>query len=229
MATRFYLPASGVAPITPTILTGWNGVATPGFHPALRTKSNTALANGTGRLKGSSTAPWNRLDRVYVTEQLAAQTLSGNHDVVLAGFESNAAFDAWLQFCLRVVSADGTVERGIAYAMSTAAAPSTAVGSNTQELAISPPATRLRWTLPMTAVAVQAGDRLQFELGYRTSSTSTIYSATFRYGDPTATGDHAVGASGVTTDLCPFVQTTMDLAFLGAAAPRTNNQFHALA
>ncbi len=229
MATRFYLPSTGSSPITPTISTGWNGIGSVVTRPLPIVKTNTALANGTGRLKGSTTAPWNRLDRVFVSDQLAAQTLSGNHDVVMRGVESNAAFDAWLQTCLRVVSADGTVERGIAYALSTASAPSTATGSNTQELPTTTMATRLRWTLPMTSVAVQEGDRLQFEVGFRSSSTNTTYSATFRYGDPIAVADHAVGVQGVTTDLCPFFQTTMDLTFMSAAPAPTGSHFHTLA
>ncbi|MBC8092164.1 MAG: hypothetical protein H7Y15_09555 [Pseudonocardia sp.] len=229
MATRFYLPASGVAAITPSILTGWS--LTTGFtaHPAVRTKSNTTHTNGTPRTKGSATQPWNRLDRVFVTEQLAAQTLSGNHDVVIRCGESNLAADAWLQFCLRVVSADGTVQRGIAYPLNAETVPSTVVGSNAQEFAVTP-ATRLRSNLPMTGVAVQAGDRLQFELGYRSSTTNTTYTGTMRYGDQVATADYTVGSANVTTDLCPFVQTTMDLAFLSVPPnPTPGRFFHVLA
>ena len=214
MATRFYLPASGAAPVTPalgsqwTVTTGWSA------HPAPTVKSNTALANGTARQNGSTTSVTDRLDRVFVSAQLDAQTISGTFSAVVQGLESATGHNAWLDIVIRVVSADGQTQRGVLYAGSTATSPSATAGVENQEFGTTL-ASRIKSAVALSSVAAQAGDRLVIEVGYRKQSTTSTQTATLRYGDPTGSTDAALTAGTTTTTIAPWVELSQTLVFQG--------------
>lgn len=216
MATRFYLPASGSAPVTPpTPDSGW--LVTTGFtaHGMPTAKSNTAKSVGTTRTKGSASANINQLDRQYLSNAtLNAQTITGTFSLVLRGYESATALDGRVQVILRVVSGDGTTVRGTLYAGSTATVSAT-VGNEAEELPgtnAASRATRIKNALSVSSVSAQSGDRLLLEVGARLGSTSTTTQFTLEYGDPTAGADYAL-TSGLTTDLAPWLETSQTLAF----------------
>jgi alpha-N-arabinofuranosidase len=210
VATRFYLPATGTAPVTVTPSTAWNTTTGFGTLPLNSAKGGTAVANGTARAKVSQAAVQNRLDRVYVSQALPAQTISGTFSAVIRAIASASTNDGWLNIMIRAVSSDGATERGVLYAGSTATT-SGASGTNgpeNQEIGTTL-TTRIKSALTLTPVTLQANDRLVVEVGFRatTANTNTI---TFSYGDPTAGTDLALTA-GVATANVPWVEFSQDL------------------
>lgn len=208
--TRFYLPASGTAPavtVDPTarwgVITGYTAL------PTSTTRSGTALALGTARVK-NSTSPSTALDRQYISPRLGGQTISGTFRAVIAGLESVATQNAWLDLRLLVVDPAGAV-RGTLYSGSAAVTEVATVGDEAQELGTTA-STRVKSNIALTPVAALNGDRLVIEIGYKARNTSTTATAQFRYGDPAGTLDHAL-TSGVTTSLVPWVELSQPLAW----------------
>lgn len=218
MATRFYLPDTGTAPYVPSIMTGWEATGGVTAFPTDTIKTNTATNGGAARPKNSTVANDDRLDRIYITgRQLASQTIAvGTFSAVIRAIQSAATTDAWLQTMLRVVSADGTTQRGLIYAGSTAVTEVATVGNEAEEYG-TVSSTRIKNAIATSAVTAQAGDRLQIEIGARINGTTTTDTFTHRYGDPSATGDFAL-TSGLTTDLCPWVELSQTLVFLPVPA-----------
>jgi hypothetical protein len=214
MATRLYFPALGTAPIA--------GVLSPHAHwtvatgiiegPLVTTKTNTALTTGTSQTKGVTTAPSSRMDRRFISDPMSAQTLSGTFDMVLKCQETNVSLDGWLDVVVYVVSGTGTTIRGVAYAGSTTSVAGAVVGAENEEFTTSM-LSRIKVALTLTPVAVQAGDRLVVEVGYRSSGVTASLVGRFQYGDPTATADAAL-TSGVAGNVS-WIEFTANL-FAGA-------------
>lgn len=226
MATRFYLPwtTGPTAEAAPAYGSGWGVVPTgAGRGKTSTTKANTALTTETAaNFAETSTSVVNVLHRQYVSDPLAAQTISGTFSAVVRALESATAANANLQVILRVVSFDGTVERGVLYAGHTAANTAT-VNVLGQEF----PTTLGTRIIPsgtaLSSVSAQANDRLVLELGARHDNTSaTSYNTTFNLGDPTATADFSL-VSGTTTAGDPWIELSGNLTF--ATAPTAYNLF----
>lgn len=220
MATRFYLPDGGTAAYSPTPSSTWDITSGWTAFPTDVTKSNTALGAGAPRQKGSTVSNDDRLDRIYVSaQQLAAQTISaGTFSAVIRAVESNAAADYWLNIIIRCVNSDGTVERGVIYAGTTATAEVATAGADAQEYSTTS-STRIKSALTTSSVVAQAGDRIQIEVGVRGNGTTSTHTFTHRYGDATGTADFALTDS-LTTDLCPWVELSQTLTFGSPAAVR---------
>lgn len=212
MATRFYLPATGTAPVAITPSTLWEVTTTYGTLPTVLVKSNTALTNGTARAKTATATVQDRLDRVYVSPPLAAQTISnaGTFSAVLRVIGSAASNDSWMNIILRVMSNDGTTERGVLYSGTAAGALSATAGAENQEIGTTL-ITRIKNAITLTnSVSVQNGDRIVIEIGFR-QSTNNTNTVTYNYGDPSATADLALTA-GTATASVPWVELSQDLA-----------------
>lgn len=226
MTTRFYLPASGTAAVSPTPSTSWTVSTGATFLPAVTAKSNTALANGTARVTAVSGAIRDVCDTVFVSDTIAAQTIAvGTFSAVIKTIESTSTANGWLQIFIRVISGDGTVERGVIYAGSTSTTTGvTTAGAENQEYPITTAATRIKNAIATTAVTSLAGDRICIELGSRYNSAATNSTFTLKYGDPSATADYALTAA-LTTDLCPWVELSQTLTF-GGGAPSVTQQLY---
>lgn len=220
MATRFYLPSSGSLPdglASVTIGTGWEVTTGTTGLSAPRTKSNTALANGTARTKGNTVSNADRLDRIYVTEQLAAQTISGTYSTVIRTIQSNLALDAWLQVMIRVVSADASTVKATLHAGSTATVENASPLAENGEYSVTL-ATRVKSALALTSYACADGDRLSFEFGYRANGTNNTYTAALDYGDPTTTADFSLAGGTVAANV-PWIEMSADLTFYTPPEP----------
>lgn len=220
MATRFYLPSSGVpAPVAVTPSASWT-VNTGFTSQATDTvKGATATAAGTARTKGSATNPSTRLDSQFVSaRRLSAQTIAiGTFSAVIRGVESVSTADAWLDMIIRVVSADGTAVRGTLYAGSANTVVSATSTAENFELPTTS-ATATKSAIATTQVIAQGGDRICIEIGYKASTVTTTNTCTFRYGDTAATADFALTV-GLTTDLCPWVELSATLVWDAAPPP----------
>lgn len=214
MATRFYLPSAGDSPLPAlAINAAWEHTGAAFYRaPAVTTKSNTALTNFDGIF------PDNTTDQMCWGQWVSAALASG-HDftagetcgVIVSCLEENAAVDAYLYMSVRAVSGDGATVRGNIMA-------SAQVGAQEFPTTV---ATRGA-SSACSVLSAQAGDRIVIELGVQGITPSTTYYARMRFGDPTATADFAL-TQGLTTDLCPWVEFSADLAFV--APPATPDLF----
>lgn len=214
MATRFYLPSSTAAPYTPPNLSAvWD--VTTGFTSRATdvVKSDSAAATN-ATAKDSTVSNHDRLQRVYVSaQQLAAQTIpAGTFSAVLRAVESNAAADFWLQIIIRVMSSDGTTERGVLYGGSAAVAESATGGAENQEYPTTAES-RIKNAIATASVVAQAGDRVHIEVGARGNGTTSTHTFSHTYLDLVANSDFTLAAGVTTPGLCPWVELSADLAW----------------
>jgi hypothetical protein len=224
MVTRFYLPNGGTAPVAANAGAGWSnpgGMVSRTF-PAVLTKSNTPLADRTNAETGTTVVNFGQ--SMHVSTPLAAQTIAGTFSAVQRCFESAAAADIALQAIVRIISGNGATVRATLYAGHTAAL-GTTVGALGEEFGLTPGSTRIipAGTALTSGTAID-GDRLSVELGVRVYNTvATSYSFTNRLGDPAGVADFAL-TSGLTTDLCPWVELSQTLLFLPLGSRRIGNR-----
>ncbi len=229
MATRLYFSDTLAAPIT-----GFNGSsnwANPGFlATATRLLARTKLGEALADRANTETvaAATNAAIRMHISQQVAAQSISGTFSCVIRGLEGAAATaDNALQVIIRVMSADGSTVRGTLYAGQAAALNAT-VGALGQEFATTAATRIIPAGTALTTVAAQNGDRISVETGFRSYDTSASSdSATLRYGHPTATADFALTAA-LTTDLVPWVELSGNIVWLDPAPAKARVISHAL-
>src|ERR1035437_3274855 len=114
--TRWYLPSTGAAAVNPAN-DSWTRTAGMGSDlAAVRTRISSSMATVTSTK--TSANPGSALIRQYVTEPLAAQTITGNVSGQMRCIESNGALSACVAVSVRAVSNDGTTVRSGGLAIS---------------------------------------------------------------------------------------------------------------
>lgn len=216
MPTRFYLPASGAAAVSPAYGSLWNTTAAASRIKMVAAKSNTALA-AVDVAEAVATGNYDVLIRQFVSDPIAAGKISGYVTAVIRSLESNAAADDILNISIRVVSNDGATVRGWLVPCTPYTSLVATVGSINEEFPTAS-ATRIINALPLNVVNATVNDRIVVEIGYRALNTATTSrTGTLTFGDPTATGDSAL-SSGTTTSEVPWVEFTDNL-FTTRGAP----------
>lgn len=212
MATRFYLPSSGTPPLNSlAVRDDWEQSTGLVRLPTKTTKQDTALTSSNRTWPSTSTQQWCWYQ--YQSEQLAeahSWTTADTVSMVMKCNQTTSSGDSHLAYIIRVVSEDGTVERGVIglyHATST-------------ELTIAATRIHSARTNGATAFNSQVGDRIIIELGVH-GVTPAAESIQMRVGDPTATSDFAL-TSGLTTDLCPWVELSRTVS-LGTVIACTAN------
>jgi len=216
-ATRFYLPSSGLPQATPlTVSDVWDATGAKSVLPLGRTKTNTPHTYKSAGF--SSVVPGNVLLAQYVSEPLKAQTVKGTWSMVLQGYESDVALNASLQLVIRIVSNDGTVERGEVYGGHNRANNAVS-GALAEEFATSTDATRLIPKVTGVPVIANRGDRLIIEVGFRADYTSGVaYSAELDLGDNQLMDyNFTSGITARTFD--PWVETNQKIIFEAENVP----------
>jgi hypothetical protein len=175
MATRFYFPASTAADVSPSVDAGWNYVSEAVRRELVKYKGASAITVGT-RI-GIWTAGNYALDRQYVSNPIAAQTISGTFKMQLMTREYNAANDVVaILLCVKVVSGDGNTVRGTLLSLNNygsilefinAASHRNKTGADGDAL---------------TQVVAQDGDRIVVEIGY-TDAFGTDPEANAKWGE----------------------------------------------
>lgn len=214
MATRFYLPASGTAPLGSLgVRSDWELSTGLTRVPCLTYKTNTALANDGKTWGSASTQQW--CWRQYQSQELLAAydwTTSDTVSMVIGKcYETTTSGDTHLAYIVRVVSNDGSVERGV-------------IGlyhaTSTEYPLAASAATRIHSarTNGATTFSSQIGDRIIIELGLH-GVTPALEAIQMRFGDPSGTADFALTAA-LTTDLCPWVELsrTVSVGYRDATA-----------
>jgi len=174
-------------------------------YPTLTTKANTALTDFADAF--GSTSSSQSLWLMWVSDTLDVdQTITGTSSIVVRGLEAAAADDLHLAYALRVMQGDTTTERGT---LITQGATATEFTTSAQ--------TRIFSAQALSSVAALAGDRIAIDIGFHGLTPQSGATGTLRFGDPTGTADFAL-TSGLTTDLCPWVELSQTLTFGTPAA-----------
>lgn len=190
MATRFYLPSTGAAEVTPAN-DSWDKTTGAGAaRKAVTARISSAMATVTNT-KDSTTLHCS-LIRQYVTGPLAAQTISGTVKGQMRCIESNGNFAACVAVSIRACSEDGGTIRSPAllaisnsdlYTSGTVHEMATSLTNRSLEDSAE------NKSLSLTSCTLSEGDRLVIELGFRSSDTSTIRTGGISFGDDHATTD----------------------------------------
>jgi hypothetical protein len=204
MSTRFYLPSSGSAPVTPAYDANWDNTTFAGRLPCHDSKQSTAMATVADNVNIKTNE--DHLYRQWISGPITAQTLSAQTlKLQIRAAESNAAADLYASISVRVVSNDGNTVRGTIL---------TLVRDSTE---FASTLTNRGYSATTTQVVASANDRIVIEIG--------------QGGDPTGGGNHNDGTLRIgdtaasdlpendtaTDDYNPWVQFANTISF--AAAP----------
>jgi len=211
--TRFYLPSSGAAAVTPANA-AWDKTTGAGSAlAAVRTKISSAMATVTNTK--DSTTLHSSLIRQYVTEPLGSQTITGHISGAMRCIESNIGFSACVAVSIRACSQDGTTIRSPALL---AISNSDLYTSGTVHEMANALTNRLledvneATSITLTSCTLSDGDRLIFEFGYKSSDTSTTRTGGISFGDDSAT-DLSSTDTTVTVANNPWIEFDTALVF----------------
>lgn len=183
MATRFYLPSTGAAEVSPPYsgdggMFEWNKTSEADRLKMVRTKISSAFAIKTCSEDVATT--YNVLNRQYVSAPIGAHDFTGcTFRIQVRCMEDNAKADFRLQACdLRIVSNDGQTVRHL---LSSYQVTFLEFDDDVLE-------NRMISGTVFADKSSQNGDRLVLEIGINATNTKTnLYTATMDFGDASGT------------------------------------------
>jgi hypothetical protein len=203
-ATRFYLPSTGAAAVSPafTHQATWDAVDNVDRLRCVTTKISSSM---TSKTEGKATTVDRQLVRQYVSDPINAQTISAGTVKGTVRVLESAANDNLDNISVKivVVSRDGSTLTGTILNLGEY------VGVN--EFATSLTNRRVADGDTTTSVTANQGDRIVIELGFRNSATGTSVSGDMNFGDNSATdlGDNETGTAADN----PFVELSNTITF----------------
>jgi hypothetical protein len=203
--TRLYLPSAGAAAVSPAYQAAWENTSQAGTRlKCVTAKTVSAMASITLN-EVSASANYDMLSRQYVSNPIAAQTISGTVYGQIRTSEANIAADADVAIIIYVVNNAGNTVRGTLL--------SYFPNAITNEFALTTLTNRkFPTSQALASVTAQDGDRIVIEVGTRVFNTiTTAYNILHSYGDNSAT-DLAIDNS-TTTANCPFIEFSQYLIF----------------
>lgn len=220
MATRLYLSSDDTQYTPPTNKAGWEGTGSSVVQRLSRRRSG--IATDIAIPENDASPTFDRLLGKWISDPLAAQTISGTVAFMLLMAESLAAGDLFPHIHAYVTQGDTDSVRGTLIANYIGAA-ELAVNASNHEIVSLP-------SVALTSVTAVAGDRLVVEIGYRATNTVTTgYTGKLKFGGTTS---DAVGTetnvTGTSNTTATWLEFSGDLAFKwsylylqNAAAPVT--------
>lgn len=212
MATRFYLPETLAGQVTPPAPTAdWEHINTgPPVRFLLRQPDASALtataydSDAADHLVSSDSC-----HRQYVSEALAAQTITGNLTAQFQAMEPNTGCNMFLTLKVLACNNSGSSTVGTLMAITR---------DTTTELATSLTNRNFPSTA-LTSTAVSAGDRLVIEVGVGGTPTAATgvngHNAALRFGCSASSGDLPADDTQTGTTYRPWIEISTDLRFLG--------------
>lgn len=208
MSTRLYLAATA-SPIGSATVNGtWNVLAHALYRKVVAAKN----ADGVEATSWTGVAGDNILDRIFISDPLSAQTISGtvvSWTASLSSSNNPALSTAWGEYEIYVVSGDGVTVRGTLLALA---------GSSSGEIAgtvyisyqFIPSGTAL------SSLAVQAGDRLVIKMGFHIQNTDGTGTGGGAWGsDAIGNPDTPTDGSTVNDDTWPWIEFSGAISFGG--------------
>ncbi|MDD2904245.1 MAG: hypothetical protein PHU44_17595 [Syntrophales bacterium] len=206
MATRIYFPSNIPAFCSPAFHAEWDLTGQAQRKECWPQKQNSGFVNN-GPWSYTTGSPKDGLAYQFISPPLLAQTITGT---VKGQFRTSefASDDICGAVVIKVVSADGTVLRGVLLAHFPNSLVSPYSGSFVNRSF--PPLSAL------TDVACQEGDRLVFELGSRSFAASGSYNnGKIEIGDNSA--NDLPEDETATNQYCPWIEFSADLQWQGFA------------
>jgi hypothetical protein len=205
MATRFYLPSTGVADVSPvfTFQASWSQTTNADRLKCVTSRINSAMTSKTQA--GINTAGSRILVRQYISDPISAQTISaGTVKGTIRVLESAANDNVDQVICkICVISNDGSSLTGTILNLGSY--------GPTAEFNTSLRAKRIADGDATTQVVANANDRILIELGYANTATGTSVSADMNFGDNSATdlGDNETDTAANN----PFLELSQTITF----------------
>ncbi len=183
MVTRFYLPSTGAADVNPAYTGTWTSSANADRRKPVTTKISSAMTNRTVNALSSGTKE-TILVRQYVSDPIAAQTISGTIKGQIRAMEESGTMNASLSILIKVVSNDGNTVRGTLLALTD----QNTTASNEFEISLTNHTFKNGDTTPITlsSVVASAQDRIVIEIGVNEATTVTTRVLTLNFGDDSA-------------------------------------------
>lgn len=209
MVTRYYLPSSGAAEVSPAYTGDWDDTSVATQLKCSTSKIASAMTNFTGSTNASILS--NEILLVqYVSDPIGQQTISGTVKGQIRCIESNASANAKIALCIKVVSNDSSIIRGYlagnnANIINSATEILTALTNTPLKDFITTP-------IDLTSVACNNNDRIVIELGFGESGID-VYNISMNFGDDSGT-DLPEDATD-TNPYNPWIEFSFDIA--GAA------------
>lgn len=179
MATRYYLPSTGAADVSPAFSGDWDKTSEADRLKMVTTKISSAFATKTCS-ENSSSDPYKILNRQYVSDPIGVHDFTGcTWKGQVRCMEDAAKMDALLWFYdLRIVSNDGqTIRHEL-----------TAQKYSNTEFDNKELVNRRISQITVSAGSSQNGDRIVADVGVYTTNTKTdLYTATMDFGDNSGT------------------------------------------
>ena len=198
MATRFYLPSSGTAPVTPSYDAGWEDTSIAVRLNATTYKESTAMT--TVSFADATNTNKDILFRQYITPPIVAQTIAAQTlKFQIRGAERIAGNNMFTAIGARVVSNDGITVVGTLLA----------VTKDGLEVDASTTLENRLFSATTTQVIANEGDRIVIEIGTGGDPANTggaDHDSDLRIGD-VAASDLAEDDT-TTTDNNPWVEFT---------------------
>lgn len=204
MATRIYFPSNIPAPCSPAFHAEWDLTGQVQRKGCVPQKQTTGFANN-GPWAYTTGSPKDGLAYQFISPPMFAQTITGT---VKGQFRTSefASSDICRAVVIKVVSGDGTAQRGVLLAHFPGSLVSPYSGSFVNRNF--PPLSAL------TEVACQLGDRLVFELGSRSFAAGTSYNnGKIEIGDNSA--NDLPEDETTTSQYCPWIEFSADLQWQG--------------
>ncbi len=159
MSTRFYLPSTGAAAVSPAYEAGWD-TAPGGRLKLVQTKISSAMTSVNHSTSGTTHGT-----RQYVSDPLPAQTISGTVKCYLRAFEDSAGDTYTSYLSIRVCNEAGTAFRGTLLALGHHG-PGTDFATSATNRIFADGDT-------LSSLAINANDRLVIEIGTAESGTAS--------------------------------------------------------
>jgi hypothetical protein len=212
--TRFYFPSTGAPAISPAFNAGWDTTSNADRIEMVTTRINSADTNKAGT--GNAAVNDDHLLRQYVSsEALDAQTITGTIKGQVRGLASTAGTGT-LEVSVSKCASDGsgvTEILAITFSSRVSSPPffGTTIANRRFEV------TANVFSLTLTSTAVNAGDFLIVEIGYRDTTSNTSRFATLNFGDDSAT-DLPEDETTTTADN-PWIEFSNTITFQTGGAP----------
>jgi len=195
--TRFYLPSSGAAEITVAYDASWDATSEADRVRLASKHVYTALTNKTNTYNPAATQQV--LNRQYISDPIAAQTISGNVTGQIRGVETHGLVNGFSSILIKLVDVNGANPR-ILLNITTNATEYTTTLANKN----TPSSTAL------TSQTANNGDRIVIEIGFMRDNRAAT--ATQDFGDNAAT-DLTLNLQTETNTYNPWVEFSQDIRF----------------
>jgi hypothetical protein len=208
VATRFYLPSTGAASVSPSYA-AWTNTAQAGTRlKCVTTKISSAMADLS--ITDGVGAAATFLMRQWVSDPISAQTVSGTVKGQMRFMDDTlgAYFDT-TDICLKVVSNDGTTLRGTLLALGSYKAANDFTQTRTNRMLADGDA--------LSSVVAETDDRLVIEVGVTASTLTLDVIATCSNGDDSGT-DFAEDETATAANN-PWIEFSGTITFSQSTSP----------